>query len=198
MLLHSMYDYSMLDILASIPIWLYYIPFLLFAILLPCIWHLSFVHAGFSLCNALFHSSFYHYSYSVLPLFLLRHTIIASSMLTAIIHPDGASLVHRSQTLLWYNQCNGGYDNFQRRFYIGEEEEGWMVWKYEYFFLCVKCFQIKCSLSGDARNGDFSYITRTRQFPTISSNTSTQCGNLVKKCVLIILIIISITINPIT
>ena len=112
MLLHSMYDYSMLDILASIPIWLYYIPFLLFAILLPCIWHLSFVHAGFSLCNALCHSSFYHYSYSVLPLILLRHAIIASSMLTAIIHPDGASLVHRSQTLLWYNQCNGGYDQF--------------------------------------------------------------------------------------
>ena len=76
MLLHSMYDYSMLDILASIPIWLYYIPFLPFAILLPCIWHLSFVHAGFSLCNALCHSSFYHYSYSVLPLFLLRHAII--------------------------------------------------------------------------------------------------------------------------
>ena len=73
--------------------WLYYIPFLLFAILLPCIWHLSFVHAGFSLCNALCHSSFYHYSYAVLPLFLLRHAIIASSMLTAIIHPDGASLV---------------------------------------------------------------------------------------------------------
>ena len=90
MLLHSMYDYSMLDILYSIPIWLFYIPFLLFAILLPCIWHLSFVHAGFSLCNALFHSSFYHYSYSVLPLFLLRHAIIASSMLIAIIHPDGA------------------------------------------------------------------------------------------------------------
>ena len=112
MLLHSMYDYSMLDILASIPIWLYYIPFLFFAILLPCIWHLSFVHAGFSLCNALCHSSFYHYSYSVLPLFLLRHAIIALSMLTAIIHPDGASLVHRSQTLLWYNQCNGGYDQF--------------------------------------------------------------------------------------
>ena len=93
MLLHSMYDYSMLDVLASIPIWLYYIPFLLFAILLPCIWHVSFVHAGFSLCNALCHSSFYHYSYSVLPLFLLRHAIIASSMLTAIKHPDGASLV---------------------------------------------------------------------------------------------------------
>ena len=33
-------------------------------------------------------------------------------MLTAIIHPDGASLVHRSLTLLWYNQCNGGYDQF--------------------------------------------------------------------------------------
>ena len=63
-----------------------YIPFLLFAILLPCIWHLSFVHAGFSLCNALCHSSFYHFSYSVLPLFLLCHNIIASSMLTAIIH----------------------------------------------------------------------------------------------------------------
>ena len=88
MLLHSMYDYSMLDILASIPIWLYYIPFLLFAILLPCIWHLSFVHAGFSLCNALCHSSFYHYSYSVLPLFLLRHAIIASSLLT--VHPEAS------------------------------------------------------------------------------------------------------------
>ena len=86
MLLHSMYDYSMLDIPASIPIWFYYIPFLLFAILLPCIWHLSFVHAGFSLCNALCHSSFYHYLYSVLPLLLLRHAIIASSMLTAIIY----------------------------------------------------------------------------------------------------------------
>ena len=69
-------------------------------------------HAGFSLCNALCHSSFYHYSYSVQPLFLLRPAIIASSMLTAIIHPDGASLVHRSQTLLWHNQCNGGYDQF--------------------------------------------------------------------------------------
>ena len=89
----TMLDYSKFDILASIPIWLYYIPFLLFAILLPCIWHLSFVHAEFSLCNVLCHSSFYHYSYSVLPLFLLRHAIIASSMLTAIIHPDGASLI---------------------------------------------------------------------------------------------------------
>ena len=36
--------------------------------------------------NALCLSSFYHYSYSVLPLFLLRHAIIASSMLTVIIH----------------------------------------------------------------------------------------------------------------
>ena len=88
MLLHSMHDYSMLDIFASIPIWLklHSISSILFAILLPCIWHLSFVHAGFSLCNALCHSSFDHYSYSALPLFLLRHAIIASSMLTAIIH----------------------------------------------------------------------------------------------------------------
>ena len=88
MLLHSMYDYSMLDILASIQIWLYYIPFLLFAILLPCIWHLSFVHAGFSLCNALCHSSFYHYSYSVLSLFLLRHAIIASSMHGSLVYAN--------------------------------------------------------------------------------------------------------------
>ena len=71
MLLHSMYDYSMLDILASIPIWLYYIPFFSFAILLPCIWHLSFVHAGFSLCNAL--------PFFVLPLFTLRPANILTS-----------------------------------------------------------------------------------------------------------------------
>ena len=118
MLLHSMYDYSMLDILASIPIWLYYIPFLLFAILLPCIWHLSFVHAGFSLCNALCHSSFYHYSYSVLPLFLLRHAIIASSMLTAIIHPDGASLVQ---------QTSGDFIWYQSSYYSNESESSDLI-----------------------------------------------------------------------
>ena len=90
---------------------------------------------------------------------------------------------HRSQTLLWYNQCNGGYDKFQRSFYIDEEDrkDGW--YENEYFFLCVYCFQIKYSLSGDAKNADFSHITLTRQFPTIFSNTSTQCENLVKKVV---------------
>ena len=75
--------------------------------------------------STIIHTPSCHYSYFVMPS-LLR-----------LIHPDGASLVHRSQTLLWYNQCNGGYDNFQQRFYIGEEEEGWIVWKYEYFFLYV-------------------------------------------------------------
>ena len=70
MLLHSMYDYSMLDILASIPIWLSYIPFLLFAILLPCIWHLSFVHPFIVQCVMPFF---------VLPLFILRPAIILTS-----------------------------------------------------------------------------------------------------------------------
>ena len=62
---------------------------------------------------------------------------------------------------------------------VEDRKDGW--YENEYFFLCVYCFQIKYSLSGDAKNADFSHITHTRQFPTISSNTSTQCGNLVKK-----------------
>ena len=72
MLLHSMYDYSMLDILASIPIWFYYIPFLLFCNLASL--HLTFVLRPCRIFIVQCVMPFF-----VLPLFILRPAIILTS-----------------------------------------------------------------------------------------------------------------------
>ena len=72
MLLHSMYDYSMLDILASIPNWLYYIPFVFF---------LQSCFRAFDICPSSmqdFHCAM-RYAILRLPLFTLRPANILTS-----------------------------------------------------------------------------------------------------------------------
>ena len=64
--------------------------------------------------------------------FLVRNGSIKHGKIKRI---DACYMVHRSQTLLWYNQCNGGYGQFATAgtisfngvFTLGRREEGWMV-----------------------------------------------------------------------